>query len=263
MRKGQYNPIGLAVDSLAGRIQRLLHPHKRVSLIIPARNEAETIKKVIVLGQKSDLVDEVIVIDSFSTDGTAKVAREAGAHVIRQKKGYKGKGGAMQTALEEVHSEIYVFLDGDLLNPKLEWVDMLLKPILAGEADHVTSIFTSKQRRFTIFTARPLLSLYFPEVKIKKPLSGLFAIKRSVLQDLGIHEGWGIEIAKNIDIVMKGYTTKEVNFGYLSDNSEKDFKGLVPMARTIAKTILEKAIEYDRLPTKEYVDQVLQEELDL
>lgn len=244
-------------ESVFETLYRIFYPKRNVSLIIPARNEANHIEKIIAVGKKSKLVDEVVVIDSFSTDDTNRIAKKAGARVIQQNKGTGGKGGAIKTAVEMVNANIYVFLDGDMKNPTIKMIDSLVEPILKGGADHTTAKFISRQRRVTVLTARPLLGIYFPEVTFAKPLSGLFAIRRDVIKNIDIVENWGVEIAKNIDVAMKGYKTKEVDIGCLRDDASKTVDDLLPMARDVARTILEKALEYGRIPTKETVENVM------
>ena len=106
--------------------------HVRVSVVIPAYNEAQSIGRV--LGDlPSDLVTEVLVVDSNSTDGTADVARKMGAHVIQEPR--RGYGRACLTGIANTNSpDVVVFLDGDYSDRPSE-LPILLAPITEGRAD--------------------------------------------------------------------------------------------------------------------------------
>jgi glycosyltransferase involved in cell wall biosynthesis len=104
----------------------------RVSVIIPTHNEAEAI--VHVFGDlPSDLVSEVIVVDSNSSDGTVEIARRAGARVIEEPR--RGYGRACLTGLANAENpDVIVFLDGDYSDRPSE-LPILLAPIIEGRAD--------------------------------------------------------------------------------------------------------------------------------
>lgn len=221
----------------------------RVVLIIPARNEEKNIARVIKAGKKSKYVTDILVVDSFSTDRTVRVAKEVGAKVIKQDPKKSGKGGAIYTGIKKASGEVLVFMDADIENVRADMIDKLVKPIIKGEADHVVAKFKRKMGRVTLLTAKPLLNLYFPEIKLLQHLSGLFAARAYILRQLEIEEGWGAEVSRVIDIAMKGYRTKEINIGYVAHDS-KELKELTPMAEEVAKVILKKAVQYKRTRKK-------------
>lgn len=104
----------------------------RVSVIIPTRNEAESIGRVL-SDLPSDLVTEVLVVDSNSTDGTPEIAARMGARVISETR--RGYGRACLTGLEAVSEpDVVVFLDGDYSDRPAE-LPLLLAPIAEGRAD--------------------------------------------------------------------------------------------------------------------------------
>lgn len=104
----------------------------RVSVIIPTRNEASAIGRVLA-DIPADLVNEVIVVDSDSTDGTAEIAGRAGARVISEQR--RGYGQACLTGLANANSpDTVVFLDGDYSDRPAE-LPLLLAPISEGRAD--------------------------------------------------------------------------------------------------------------------------------
>src|SRR5271155_3808100 len=104
----------------------------RVSVIIPTRNEALSIGRVLA-DLPMDLVTEVIVVDSNSTDDTREIAARMGARVIEEPR--RGYGRACLTGLAAASSpDIVVFLDGDYSDRPAE-LPILLAPILDGSAD--------------------------------------------------------------------------------------------------------------------------------
>src|ERR1700747_751657 len=104
----------------------------RVSVIIPTHNEAQGIGRVLA-DLPSDLVTEVIVVDSNSTDGTPDLARKMGAQVIEEPR--RGYGRACLTGLASTQNpDVVVFLDGDYSDRPAE-LPLLLAPIVEGRAD--------------------------------------------------------------------------------------------------------------------------------
>lgn len=106
----------------------------RVSVIIPALNEAESIGSV-VRSMPWDRIAECIVVDNGSTDETSRLAAEAGARVIKAPRGY---GSAMRAGVEAAMptSDVLLFMDGDGADA-IEEMSKLVDPVLAGEADFV------------------------------------------------------------------------------------------------------------------------------
>jgi glycosyltransferase involved in cell wall biosynthesis len=106
----------------------------RVSVIIPTYNEAQSIGRVLA-DIPAELVDHVLVVDSDSSDGTAEIARQMGAHVLREPR--RGYGRACLTGLAAVNAaDAVVFLDGDYSDRPAE-MSRLLEPLREGAADIV------------------------------------------------------------------------------------------------------------------------------
>jgi glucosyl-3-phosphoglycerate synthase len=194
----------------------------RVAVIIPTRECAGTIAGV--LGSTVEpmhergLVDRVIVVDAGSLDGTAEIARAAGAEVLQQDDVLAeygpalGKGDAMWRAVHAGDEDIVCFLDGDTEDPVPEHLLGLLGPLLCdSEVALVKGAFDRPLRRgdatladeggrVTELTARPLLNLHFPLLAgFAQPLAGEFAARRSLLEQLAFPVGYGVEIAVLID----------------------------------------------------------------
>lgn len=187
-----------------------------VSVCIPCRNEAETIGDLVRMIDQSlvgTLVDELIVLDDASTDGTAEVATEAGATVVPVDFVHffhgtaHGKGNALWASLMASRGDLVVWCDGDITSFTPDWIVRLVVPLLID--DRLGLVKASYERpshlggggRTTELVARPLLSLYFPEIaEMQQPLAGEYAGRRSMLEAIPFATGWGVEIGLLIDM---------------------------------------------------------------
>jgi len=190
------------------------------SLVLPARNEEKTVAAVIeaFLPLRGNLVDEIVVVDSLSTDGTAAVAADAGATVVAldavapEVPPVRGKGEAMWRALLATSGDLVVFCDADVLDPAPHYVVGLLGPLLLDAGIHLVKGFyrrplvaadgkvTEYGGRVTELVARPLLSLYRPDLaKLVQPLAGEWGGRRELLESLRFPTGYGVEIAVLLD----------------------------------------------------------------
>jgi len=110
------------------------HVSTDVSAVIAAKQEAPSLEDVVRRARR--YVGEVLVIVGPSTDGTADVAARCGARVIQD--GGRGKGEAIRLAIPRIQTPIAVFLDADGSHDP-EDIPLLVEPILAGRADHVSA----------------------------------------------------------------------------------------------------------------------------
>jgi len=191
----------------------------RVSVVIPARDEEATVGGVAgaVAGAfmtGEPLVDELVVMDSDSTDRTAEAAAAAGATVYRCRDvaaplgAYPGKGEALWKSLLVTTGDIVVFVDADLTRWGTHFVTGLLGPLL-DPAQRTLLVKACYDRavdgpvgggRVTELVARPLLNLWWPELAgVAQPLAGEWAASRSLLESLPIPVGYGVELAVLID----------------------------------------------------------------
>jgi glucosyl-3-phosphoglycerate synthase len=205
--------------ALAARKRRL---GVTVSVVIPARNEERTVGAVVAgiarLAADTGLVVERVVRDSDSTDGTAAAAAAAGATVYRAREvapelgGFAGKGEALWKSLLVTTGDVLVFVDADLTHWGTHFVTGLAGPLLAGEEVLLVKGFyerlyaggdgsvTADGGRVTELVARPLLSLWWPELTgVVQPLAGEWAVRRGLLEALPVPVGYGIELAVLID----------------------------------------------------------------
>jgi glucosyl-3-phosphoglycerate synthase len=190
-----------------------------VSLVVPARNEAATVGDVVTrvrerLVDTVRLLDEIVVIDSDSTDDTGAVAADAGAVVhrsadIRPDLGtHPGKGEAMWKSLFVTKGEVLVFMDADLLDWDTHFVPGLLGPLLTAPDVELVKGFYERPLddapyeggRVTELVARPLISLLFHDLAgLHQPLAGEWAVRRSLLESLSVPTGYAVELAALID----------------------------------------------------------------
>lgn len=196
-----------------------------ISVCLPALNEAETIGGMCSMFRESlieavPLVDEIVVVDSGSVDDTIGRAAAAGATVYRAGELVPqvgalvwGKGDVLWRSLSVVSGDIVVWLDSDTRNPHEGFVTDLVAPLLHTPDLVLTKAFydrpleveggflTTGGARVTELAARPLLSLFYPELAgIVQPLSGEYAGYREIFLDLPFFTGYGVDIGLLIDI---------------------------------------------------------------
>jgi glucosyl-3-phosphoglycerate synthase len=200
----------------------------KISLCLPTLNEEKTIAKEILI-MKSELMtrypilDEIVVVDSGSTDKTREVARAFGADVYEAKdilpdlENFKGKGENLWKALYVTEGDIIVYLDADIKNIHYRFAYALIAPLLFYDNvkyvkafyDRPIAIGKNKFRptgggRVTELVIRPLFSLYFPELtQILQPLSGEYAGSREVFEAIPFPIGYGVETSMILDIYEK------------------------------------------------------------
>jgi glucosyl-3-phosphoglycerate synthase len=212
-----WDGAGFDADALAtGRLPT-------ISVILPAREVAGTIGTTVDRVEplrKRGLFDELIVVDASSEDGTAEVARAAGATVFDENElrpdlgPCLGKGDAMWRGAGAASGEIVVFLDADtidfdpgfltgLLGPILTQPDVgLVKGSFARPFQTGEQLLPGEGGRVTELMARPLLNLHFPELAgLDQPLAGEIAIRRDLFARLSVPVGYGVEIAMLIDVL--------------------------------------------------------------
>jgi hypothetical protein len=198
-----------------------------ISLALPALNEEETVGNVIstiknVLMDSIQLLDEIVLIDSNSTDRTRQIATELGVPVyIHQKilpglEPRRGKGEALWKSLLVTRGDIVIWIDTDIVNIHPRFVYGVAGPLLLNPGVQFVKGFYQRPiksdekfqatggGRVTELTARPLLNLFFPELSgVIQPLSGEYGGRRSALEQLPFFSGYGVEIGLLIDIFEK------------------------------------------------------------
>jgi glucosyl-3-phosphoglycerate synthase len=245
-------------DWPSGRV-RALKADRTVAVILPARNEAKTVGGIVraVLAAHGDgLVDEVLVVDSASTDDTAQVAALAGARVVAADR--PGKGEAMWQGLAATTADLLVFLDADLERFDPRFVPALIGPLLAdptvafvkGAYDRRTEAdVTVGGGRVTELTARPLLAAFWPELgRIVQPLGGEYAARRDLLEQLPFRCGYGVDIGLLLDTdeLLGADAIAQVDLQERF-HSHSDLSALGRMAAEVLHTVIDRLISQGRL----------------
>src|SRR5688572_19715754 len=228
-----------------------------VSVIVPVLNEAPTIASVVQFAHSSSLVNEVIVVDDGSIDGTPELAAAAGARVMTST--ILGKGASMEDGMRAAKNECLLFLDGDLQGLSPDLIERMTLPLIIGQADFVKAKFRRAGGRVTALTAKPLLRTYFPElIRFDQPLSGIMAARRSLLLTLPFENDYGVDVGLLIDAARANARLAEVDVGELKHDSHP-LSFLEGMATQVARAILRRAACCGRLRDS-YMDEVQEAE---
>ena len=195
-----------------------------VSLVLPTLNEAATVGPIVrrarmMLMEAVPLVDELLVIDSASDDGTREIAAREGARVVQHPDvlerygSYRGKGEALWKSLFESSGDIVVWCDTDVRNwhprmaygtlgpllvePRIQYVKgYYQRPIVEGGV-----LREGGGGRVTELVARPLINLFYPDLSgFIQPLAGEYAGRRSLLESIPFFTGYAVEIGHLIDV---------------------------------------------------------------
>jgi glucosyl-3-phosphoglycerate synthase len=227
----EVSPVSLWFDSHTYRADQFVastlaeaKAGRRVSVLIPARDEEATVGAIVTtlrsqLVEHVQLVDEIIVIDSHSTDATADVARAAGARVfhvdeiVPEVGSRTGKGEAMWKALAVMTGDIGVYLDADVQDFTADFVVGLLGPLLTDDALVFVKAFydrpwsagaarSSGGGRVTELVARPLILERTPLLAgFVQPLAGECAFRVEALRSIPFVSDYGVDIGLMIDVL--------------------------------------------------------------
>ncbi|MGY1782923.1 glucosyl-3-phosphoglycerate synthase [Geodermatophilus sp. SYSU D01036] len=223
---GRTSAVRSAADvDVLGLLRAKRRGGHRVSLVLPARDEEATVGGIVAglveqWVRLVPLVDEVLVVDSDSSDRTAEVARAAGADVVAAADvlpahgSRPGKGEALWKSLAATTGDLLVFLDADLLGDVTHYVPGLLAPLLTDpQVGYVKGCYTRPLEvdgrvtpagggRVTELTARPLLNALWPELAgFVQPLGGEYAGRREALEQVPFVSGYGVEVGLLVDLL--------------------------------------------------------------
>jgi glycosyltransferase involved in cell wall biosynthesis len=223
--------------------------HVRVSVIIPTHNEAQAIGRVLA-DLPADVLTEVIVIDSSSTDGTPEIAAKMGARVIQEPR--RGYGRACLTGFANANSpDIVVFLDGDYSDRPSE-LPIILAPIIDGRADITLGLRLAAKwmpsalpwhQAFGNRLAAGLIRLLYG-VRITD-LGPFRAARADVLRTLALEEatyGWAVEMI--LKGALQGFRIVEVPVSYYPRIGKSKISGTLKGTVGAAWFILSRIVRY-------------------
>jgi glucosyl-3-phosphoglycerate synthase len=233
---------------------------RTVSVVLPALNEEETVGSVVetITPLLGGLVDELIVLDSGSTDDTEIRAVAAGARVVSREQALPeiepqpGKGEVLWRSLAATTGDLIVFVDSDLIDPDPMFVPKLLGPLLTVDGVHLVKGFYRRPLkvsgsedangggRVTELVARPLLAALRPELTcLLQPLGGEYAGTRELLTAVPFAPGYGVEIGLLVDSYDRlGLDAiAQVNLG-VRTHRNRPLTELASMSRQVIATLL-------------------------
>jgi len=234
----------------------------RVSVALPARNEEPTVGHIVAsvrrtLVERTQLVDEVVVLDDGSTDATAEAARWEGARVTAVEDVLpdlppgSGKGNALWKSLFVAEGDLIVWCDADVLNFGPHFVTRLLEPLLTDpEIGFVKSYYRRPLLsepvgggRVTELMARPLLCSLFPHLAhFVQPLSGEYAGRRALLEEVPFVMGYGVELGLLFDLAerfgLDAIVQRDLG---VREHRNRPLDELAPQAMAILLTALRRA----------------------
>ncbi len=195
-----------------------------ISLVLPTLDEADTIGPIVRLARREllervPLLDELLVIDSGSSDATRAIAEAEGARVVLHSEllprygSYRGKGEALWKSLYETSGDLIAWCDSDVREWHPRFVYGTLGPLLTEPRIGYVKAYYQRPiveggvlkegggGRVTELVARPLINLFFPELSgMIQPLSGEYAGRREHLEAIPFFTGYGVEIGHLIDL---------------------------------------------------------------
>ena len=241
-----------------------------ITVVLPAREVADTIGEIVERLRGLDpLVDQVLVVDAASADGTAEVARRAGAEVHQEAEllpefgRVLGKGDAMWRALSVARGELVAYLDSDTRDFSPHFALGLLGPLICERDVRFVKGFFRRPYlrpdgtqlpadggRVTELTARPLLSAFFPELAaFVQPLAGEVAARRTLFERIPFASGYAVETAMLLharDALGGTAGMAQVDLD-VRLNRHQSLRDLSPMAYAVLRVILERLRSEGRL----------------
>jgi glucosyl-3-phosphoglycerate synthase len=249
------------------RVERV----ETVSVCVPAREEAATIAGVVaplMALREAGVVDQVLVLDDDSRDGTGAIAAGLGAEVVRPATllprfgPVLGKGDAMWRSLSVLTGDLVCFVDADSEDFGPHFATGLLGPLIcAPRLQFVKGFYRRPFKRadglvaptgggrVTELTARPLLAAFYPHLAtIRQPLAGEFAARRELLEGMSFCTGYGVEIGLLLDVCaavgVKALAQVDLD---VRQNRHQPLEDLAPMASAVLAAVMSRLRREGRL----------------
>jgi hypothetical protein len=253
-----------------------------ISLGLPSLNEEETIGNIIrtikvALMEEVHLLDEIVLIDSGSTDATRKIAADLGipvyihSEIMPQYGTYKGKGEALWKSLYILKGDILAWIDTDIVNIQPHFVYGILGPLLHNSFIQYVKGFYRRPfniegdkiadngGRVTELVARPLINIFFPELSgLIQPLAGEYAGRRQFMERLPFFTGYGVEMGLLIDLL------KTTNLNAISQvdlieriHHHQSLRSLSEMSFDIIQVVIRRLEEQRRIQVMDKVNRTM------
>jgi glycosyltransferase involved in cell wall biosynthesis len=207
--------------------------------IIPAKNEDDRIGATVAAALALPGVDLVMVVDDGSTDQTGRVAKAAGAHVVRHSHN-RGKAAAMESGaaavrlLDDEEPRHLLFLDADL-GETASTAAPLIEPVAAGEVDMTIAVFATRVKLgghgFVVKLAREGVERATGWTPVQ-PLNGQRCLTRAAFEAARpLAHGFGVETGLTIDLLRKGFRVREVQVEMAHRATGTDWRAQLHRAR--------------------------------
>lgn len=240
-----------------------------VTVLVPARDEAATIAPIVrdlVALRDDGVIDQVLVAEHDSRDGTPETAARLGAEVVRTTEVFPelgpvaGKGDNLWRGLTAARGEIVCFVDADSSDFGPHFVHRLLEPLRHPGVEYVKGFYRRPWRdgdevkptgggRVTTLLARPLLRRFYPELAwLQQPLAGEMAARRSLFESLPFATGYGLEIGLLLDVYRRvgAGAIRQVDL-HTRQNRHRPLEELAPMADAVLETLTSRLLAEGRL----------------
>ena len=248
-----------------------------ISVCVPALNEAATVEPIVsALAElrEQGVIDQLVVLDGGSTDGTAELAAAAGAEVhsdaglVPEMGPTLGKGDAMWRSLAVLTGDLVCFLDADSEHFGPHFACGLLGPLVCEPGTEFVKAYYRRPfkvgevsmpeggGRVTELTARPLLNLFYPELAgVRQPLAGELAARRELLERVPFATGYAVEIALLIDVYKEAGLAAMAQVDLdVRQNAHQSLADLGPMAYAVLRAVATRLEREGRLTGVDVAD---------